>query len=271
MWTPAATLQQLREPSNWAAVLLAIGLLVDVSHVSGSLHRASVPSVPQRPRPIFQIRVCAAQKVVAAHLFGRSPAAGQVGLSSSPSTWVLSGVFARSDPQNGMAILAPRGKASHLYRTGDALDGAPDTHLLQVFPDRVVLSDDAGREIVSLLRLGDGKAGAQAVAMTAASTQAGPLNAEASANDGPTFAQSWFGALHPDVHRASDEGIEIHPERAYQRDYGLQAGDTVTDINGIAIRDAASLDAALRSATGAVTVTFTHQGSPLTVQVPVTQ
>jgi S1-C subfamily serine protease len=83
--------------------------------------------------------------------------------------------------------------------------------------------------------------------------------------------QRWLAVVSADRDNLSAHGIPVHPNRHYEREYGLHDGDVVTAINGVPITDEDALDNALKSSTGTMSLTFSHDGAPQTVNVPLSQ
>ena len=171
--------------------------------------------------------------IVNAHLFGVASLQGDP--SAAPATsanLTLAGTLAGSAPESGWAIIGASGQSARVYATGAALPGG--AKLLAVYPDRVILDRNGARESLMLPRLSGGAAVAgnyAPPASVAESVRQMLVQDPAAANElirpQPVFAGSTL------------RGYRVFPgrNRAQFARLGLQPGDLVSAVNGIALDD----------------------------------
>jgi type II secretion system protein C len=284
-WMQQARASWRHDISSWVACLIAAALLTDLAHFS--IHLASMRihgSVPDMPYPTavrtHQFRIDP-RAIIGAHLFG-------VSADNAPETararvaLALSGVIAMDDPADGYAILGEKGQM-RVYRVGSPLTGPVAGHLAQVLDDRVIVAVDGG---IQTLRLPRELSSPHAALVQFAMTDSGRTDDGARSDDAdaaaaaqaarlarmdsiPSDKQKWLAVVSADPDSVTSHGIAVHPNRHYERQYGLHDGDVVTAINGVSITDADALDAALRNSTATMSLTFTHDGTPQTTSVAV--
>jgi type II secretory pathway component PulC len=185
----------------------------------------------------------------------------------------LTGIILMGDSNGGYAMLGEQGKPTRLYRVGADPPGHESLRLHAVYRDRVVM-EVAGR--LETVRLRMERPSPHVAMMTAASEQL-PAGSQGAAPEFPgqtqalvpDAAETAFGELYVDRDAVSDQGMLIHPDKHYQRQFGLHDGDRVTQVDGVQITDPAALDEALRSANGSLSLTITRDGVEQTVSVPV--
>lgn len=267
MWWRNTALNWRQWAPHAVAVLLGAFLVADLLYftwVLAPVADARIPSKPLIPlgaRPHLHV-----QRIVRAHLFGEDAVPAKPDLANAPDTraaLALTGIIAMTDPTNGYAILGEKGKPTHLYRTGEDLVGAPAGRLYQVFVDRVILYFDGRLETLRLPRyalLGARQA-------TAAEEPAEAPHAAEEADQVPSAAETWLGALRPERQNADGKmvGMLLHPDKRYQRSYGLQEGDLLTAINGVDLTDEDVLTHLLKIAGKSLSLTLTHDGVSRTV------
>lgn len=253
---------------NWVALLLVACIALDAAHFCFAPTQA-LPAA--RPSPFHRWMGSRtdtrSQGIVAAHLFGLLPGSGVPGAGQARLDVTLNGVFAGNDPAVGYAILGRAGQPTRLLRAGDWIDAGQSARLVQVYPNRIVLDLDGVTQTVVLARprtggsagpLQDTQAGAGLV-------DASPAPDFPMLGDTPSRGEILYSSLHVDT---SSEGVHVYPEKRLQRTYGIDPGDAVAAVNGIPVKDSGALEAALRTASGPTSVTFMHDGSPVTVEVP---
>jgi general secretion pathway protein C len=263
-----------------AAFLIATLVVVDAADFGWALRSyskaladdAEPPAVIQAPRPGLDV-----QQIAAAHLFGAAPVERPPGGTDAPDTRLalaLSGIIALIDPDKGYAILGEEGKPAHLYAIGAVVAGT-SARLHQVFADRVVLDRQGELETLRLPRgalvglASSGGVGAGNSTLDTADPASRPNDPRAAAlydQNHPSLAQGLFnslGAERSDIDgRAA--GLIVHPPKYIQRKYGLQDGDLLTAINGVAIGDPDALADLLRTASGSLSLTLTRGGAQQT-------
>ena len=205
------------------------------------------------------------------HVFGTSvPLIDQRSLvesaPDSASQLVLRGVFAASDPRSGRAIIAgPDQKEGH-YAVGAQLPG--NVELAGVYADRVVISNGGALEVLRLPRhgataaaagSGNSARGVSPSTLPSASPAGAPVPGDLLAGAGgaaPLMAPMPAGAfgaaasglgvdadalmrdvrLEPVVADGKQTGVRVvSTNAALLEKLGLQAGDEVTSVNGIAL------------------------------------
>lgn len=177
--------------------------------------------------------------IVNAHLFGVAAREGDP--TDAPATsanLTLAGTLAGSAPENGWAIIGASGQAARVYATGSALPGG--ARLLAVYPDRVILERGGARESLMLPRLSSG--GGAVPAAYAASAGAPPVSLADSVRQ--LMAQDPAAAnevLRPQPVFAGGtlRGYRVFPgrNRSQFAELGLQPGDLVSAVNGVALDD----------------------------------
>ncbi len=207
------------------------------------------------------------------HMFGTSaplidPRTLADNAPDSSSQLVLRGVFASSDPRAGRAIIAGPDQVEGQYAVGAKLPG--NLELAGVYADRVSISNGGALEVLRLPRHGSGGAvtpagAARGVSPSAlpalptadsAAAAAGGLLAGAGGVSAPAMAPipaTAFGAaatglgidsstlmrdvrLEPVVANGKQTGVRVvSSNAALLEKLGLQPGDEVTSVNGVAL------------------------------------
>ena len=286
-WMQQARASWRHHIPSWVAWLIAAALLTDLAHFSihfSSMHiHGAAPETPYLPAVHPHQFKIDPRPIIGAHLFGVS-AEDAPDTAEARVALALSGVIAMDDPADGYAILGEKGQM-RVYRVGSALTGLVAGHLAQVLDDRVIVALDGKIETLRLPRElssthaplvqfamtdagrpDDGARADDADAAAAAAAQAARL---ARMDSLPSDKQKWLAMVSADPDSVTSHGIAVHPNRHYERQYGLHDGDVVTAINGVSITDADALDNALRNSTGTMSLTLTHDGTPQTMSVPV--
>jgi general secretion pathway protein C len=173
---------------------------------------------------------------------------------------VLAGVFARTDPQAGYAIVGETAANARLHAVGAALPGGAT--LKAVYPDRVLLEHNGGYETLTLPQRAAPWAGT-----AAASPGPGPAAQLDRARDvlarNPNAigqALRWQQVLADGATR----GFRVYPgsnEKVFKA-LGLKPGDLLTALNQVPLDGAArgeEIMGTLASA-GRVTVTLSREG-----------
>lgn len=208
-----------------------------------------------------------------AHMFGTSaplidPRSLVANAPESSSQLVLRGVFASSDPRAGRAIIAgPDQKEGH-YAVGAKLPG--NLELAGVYADRVSISNGGTLEVLRMPRHGAATTATQVGAArgvspsalpslpsaNSASATPGSFLAGAGSVSGPLIAPMPEGAfgtaasglgidpdtlmrdvrLEPVVANGKQTGVRVvSSNAALLEKLGLQPGDEVTSVNGVAL------------------------------------
>jgi general secretion pathway protein C len=284
MGTRERLLLELRQRGPQAAALLIASLIVvDGAHSGWAWWTyRDKPDAPDRPVVIEARRAGPdAPKIAAAHLFGAAPVERSPGGENVPDTRLalaLSGIIALIDPDKGYAILGEEGKPAHMYAAGAVVAGT-SARLHQVFPDRVVLERQGELETLRLPRstlaelVASRRVAAANPVANAADDSPRPDDPEAADfydRNHPSAAQGVFNSLGAERSDGDGRpaGLIVHPPKYMQRKYGLQDGDLLTAINGVAVNDPDALAALLRTAGGSLSLTVTRDGAQQTTTMP---
>ena len=210
-----------------------------------------------------------------ARLFG-SPAIAADG-SNAPRTrvaLVLSGTIPYTDPKAGLAILGETAVAGRLYRVGAVLPGGVKLH--EVYPDRVILDRDGALETLPLPHqlaggLLPGAPGNLSPVGNTNGTEP-PLsdNVQRLIAQGPEVIGEVLRPM-PTFANGQLRGFRVYAGRDRRKfaKLGLQAGDLVTQINGVPLGDAQHGMEILRSlgSQGNATVTIERNGTTQQISV----
>lgn len=186
-------------------------------------------------------------RIAALHLFGEPPAEAPIqNAISAPETKLnltLRGVFATGD-KDGVAIIARGAGQSELFTIGDSIPGGAT--LRDVLPDRVILERNKQLETLRMpedsgtlidFESGETDAGRGGVTPTAAmSASLSQFRAEA-IRDPRKLGE--VVRIEPAQENGQLVGYRLTPKgdpRLFN-DLGLQAGDIVTQVNGIDLTD----------------------------------
>lgn len=230
------------------------------------------------------------------HLFGNAGAgaSNQRALPASTLALSLRGTVADRDPTNGVAVIGD-GQNERAYRVGDEIDAG--VSLVEVYPDHVVILRDGTRESLILpreaagasqpgpvfdLSAANGAARKPVTATSAASTDAAPAPytppqlANGAVDWEKSLAQvrnnpAQFAQLAaPVIENGKLVGLRVRGlDPATMTKLGLEAGDLVTAVNGIAIdspQRATEILASVQNA-ASVRVTVQRNGQPVDVTV----
>jgi general secretion pathway protein C len=280
MGTRQRLLLELRQRGpQVVASLVAVLSVLDGAHFGWALRSLTntptdLPALPVATQP--RRTGPDPQQIVAAHLFGAPPVERPPG-DNAPDTQLaltLSGIIALKNPDKGYAILAEEGKPGHLYATGTVIAGT-SARLQQVFFDRVVLDKQGELETLRLPRsalAGLVSGGRMSVGSRATDTAdadsrpTDPAAADLYDRNHPSAAQDFINYLGAEQSHVDGKlaGLIVHPPKSVQRKYGLQDGDLLTAINGVAIDDPDALPELLRTAGGSLSLTLTRAGAQQT-------
>ena len=242
------------EAAAWAscAVLGALALWLLVRVAWALVPRGDGAFEPAPLRSAGQAAPAAAPSVARWHLFGEPPriVAGSPG-SASTLALVLRGTFAGRDPKDGIAVIDHAGEGERAWRVGDEV--VPGVRLSAVHADRVVLARDGVEETLVLPR-DTALAPADVVRATPARVRGGET-AVPSVAAGAKPAQPVAPSLPVDEWRRDPEAllrrVQVVPvladgklagvrlsagtDAALLEQVGLQQGDVVTAVNGMAV------------------------------------
>ena len=226
------------------------------------------------------------------HLFGNADA-GASNLRALPASTLalaLRGTVADRDPTVGVAVIGD-GQNERAYRVGDEIDTG--VGLVEVYPDHVVISRDGTRESLILPREAAGAAQPGPVFdLSAANTSARkPASSTTEATPAPysppqlaNGTVDWEKSLEqvrnnpaqftqlaaPVIQDGKLIGLRVRGlDPATMTKLGLEAGDLVTAVNGIAVdspQRASEILASVQNA-ASVRVTVQRNGQPVDVTV----
>lgn len=216
------------------------------------------------------------EQVALLHLFGQPDGPG-VGVQpvDAPETRLklsLKGVVAHLDPTAGFAVIADAGGRDGIYVSGAELPGG--AVLEQVFGDRVILSRQGRLEMLRLPRVTDLDGGAPVT------RKGGDAAAAAKLSELQRAWQTNPAAILEDVdvqpvsRGGKLQGFAVKPrnDAGMFRELGLEAGDVITRINGLALNTSAAPAELLQHLQGATTLRLSieRRGRPQTVTMRLT-
>jgi general secretion pathway protein C len=278
-------------------VLIAFGLAQLTWRVflpAPEAHEETVSEAPQINAP--EERPDYALRIANLHLFGQAREARATRVLDAPETRLnltLRGVYATGDEQ-ALAIIASGGSDEKFYRLGDAISGGGT--LKAVYGDRVILEHNLQMETLKLPK--SEATGITGVAEDQGATPYLPGASDVSyapADDGLLSGQTSqvdLGQLREQIlqnpGRLGDmvqatpvnehgrfKGYRLTPQGNAQlfSQLGLQEGDIVTSVNGIAIDRPDKGLLALQDLVKAeqVSVTVLRNGTEITVEHPLGQ
>ena len=226
------------------------------------------------------------------HLFGNA-GAGASNLRALPASTLalaLRGTVADRDPTVGVAVIGD-GQNERAYRVGDEIDTG--VSLVEVYPDHVVISRDGTRESLILPREAAGAAqpgpvfdlsaantSARKPATTATEATPEPYSPPQLANGTVDWEKSleqvrnnpaqFTQLAAPVIQDGKLIGLRVRGlDPATMTKLGLEAGDLVTAVNGIAVdspQRASEILASVQNA-ASVRVTVQRNGQPVDVTV----
>jgi general secretion pathway protein C len=221
------------------AILIAAQFASLVWRALGSGSDADVAEVADLPQSAPTVDFPA---IVNAHLFGVAASSGDP--ANAPATaanLALTGTLAGREPEHGWAIIGASGQAARVYATGTALPGG--AKLFAVYPDRVILDRNGSHESLLLPRLSAG-AGGNFAPRVASQSQGGAPDASLADSVRQLLVQNpqAGGDLlrpQPVFAGGSLRGYRVYPgrNRAQFAGLGLQPGDLVMAVNGVALDD----------------------------------
>jgi general secretion pathway protein C len=175
------------------------------------------------------------------HLFGRSGPASGTDAKNAPQTTmalVLTGIFAGSDPNVGMAIIGENAASAKLKAVGDDLPGGARLHA--VYSDRVLIERNGSIESLELPHQYTAAAAAPPPPQPAAADNAVMERMRRLITDEPGVISD---VMRPQAvfAQGKQRGYRVYPGRNRQAfiRLGLRPGDLVTSINGTPLDDPA--------------------------------
>jgi general secretion pathway protein C len=283
----ARALAPLRGPRLWhgLAALFTLGMVVVVAvALAGLTWQVAAPPTtppPSQPGTAAPGAAPAARAgdglagVAGLHLFGVVAAADRLDRPSppidAPETRLrleLKGVIARPTPEAGVAVIADARGRDALYLVGAELPGS--AILEQVYADRVILSRGGRYEMLRLPRDATAVSGGSPKAAQAADPAARLGQLREVWRDDP--ARILDAVQIKSVQRDGVvRGYALTPgsERALFAELGLEPGDIVTAVNGVALDQAGAPQQVLGLLQGAsrVTLSVERRGRPRTLEL----
>lgn len=272
-----ATLQLgQRAPHILTAVLLFLTGLQIARWVTASARAPDITGAAPAAARVAPVDLAA---VAAARLFGAlaEPAAkqpvGSADPNAAPATslpLVLAGVFARTDPAAGYAIVGESAANARLHAVGASLPGGATLHA--VYPDRILLERGGGFESLTLPRNLASWA-SPAPGAPVASPSVTDRARELVARDPNAIAQvlRWQQVLADGATR----GFRVYPganEKVF-RALGLKPGDLLTAINQVPLDGPARGEEIMTtlSTSGRAAVTINREGREQTLTLDLEQ
>lgn len=260
------------------AAYLAARLTWQLAAPSAALARTEHTAVATSSRNPARDR---AAQIAAAHLFGTAAeTAQQLAAQNAPETSLdltLLGVAAGRSGAPSQAIIASGNSAQNTYPVGATLPGG--AVIRDILPDRVVLAHNGHLENLSLPMAGTSLLSAKmsfGSSDSASAPQRSP-NAPSAAQVRRDIEQhpqtlADFMRLRPQVHNGHLQGYRVFPGEypGLFREAGLQPGDIVTQVNGIALNNPGNSlrgISRLRNAKGPVHLVVLRQGKTVDVTV----
>jgi len=214
------------------------------------------------------------QAIADAHLFGvesATPDADPGNLPQTSISLVLAGTIAFNDPQAGYAIVGENASNAKFYKVGGMINGGIRLHA--VYADRVIIDRSGSLETLSLPH---GPSGGMPPITRPTVNPGAQLsdNIRRIATNNPS-ALSQILRVQPVFSNGAQKGFRVYPgrDRAQFARIGLQPGDLITAINGMALNDAGAANdiLGLLSSSSSVVVGVERNGSPMQLNLDVTQ
>jgi len=292
-----------RSPEHWVrtanrylptgtTAILVLAIAYQLASLTWVIAPGAPPPVRLRPASSVdpstsEIQAADVEALIHSHLFGEAdkaaPAPVAQNVTDAPDTTLsldLRGILSTgSDGANGQAIIAANRGEDKTYHVGQSIDTASGTKLYSVFWDKVLLDRGDGR--VETLRLPKELLGSPASRargpVMAPPPVAAPAGNETLRNVISQNASRFSDIVRvmPQIEQGKTIGFRVQPakDRPTFDALGLVPGDVVTQINGVALDDAAKgLQAfeALGEATQA-NVTVLRDGTPQALVIDTTQ
>lgn len=249
---------------RWAPYLLLLGLLVLCGYLAARLSWQFAAPAPagtavgagkMAHTPGGSAAQTPAEKIVAAHLFGTANApAASVAARNAPETSLdlgLAGVAAANPGTGSYAIITTSGNTEKTYAVGAKL---PDGALIRdILADRVVIAHNGRLETLRLPVSGTVLLAAPANDNAPASQPSGrpPLVSQGFREQVASHPRSLseYMRLRPYEKGGHIAGYRVYPGKQPKlfKKAGLQPGDIVTGVNGIALDSPASSLKAIRN------------------------
>jgi general secretion pathway protein C len=243
---------------------LALQLYTLIADARLLVHGVPIRAAPARPARSPEV---AARQIIAAHLFGAAAAESTPGEAADSMLLTLLGTLATEDPSRGFAIIRSGDSKAHMVAANHEID--PGTQLLQVFPDRAIVSWRGEQRVLAFPRANKlldlfaqrtvpkGNVTAAAADDEEADEQPGTPAAPRHTADFPIIRDNID--YNPRMVGNQIGGMEITSVKDAEKltKIGLQEGDVVTAMDGHALNSTARINELLMSLSHGATVTAT--------------
>lgn len=271
--SPRLTLPTAAHAAPWVTGLLVVAVAATLAQITWLALPAAPDAAPASAAPVAAPRPQAAPdgltQAAALHLFGTADTTPELAAVDAPDTRLnltLRGIFADPQGQYSYALIVGPDLEERHYREGAAVAG--DVRIRSILADRVILERNGRLET---LRLPQDRL--ETAAPDTAAASAAPLGQRLSSLRRDLLGQPQnLGKLVGIQPVSSDgrlHGYRLQPRQEAElfRQAGLQAGDVVTEINGIPVNDTARLGTLMQQLANAGTLQLTVErgGRPLAV------
>lgn len=217
------------------------------------------------------------------HLFGEAPQApaepavadAPVDAPDTTLSLQLTGIQASEDSAFGQAIIASSRNDEKAYAVGDTIDGTSGVRLHAVYSDRVILNRGGQLETLRLPKeQATSRAGGGSTARVAPPARPAQQSLRQVISDNANKITQVI-RLTPHAEGGQMIGFRVAPGKDAEafKALGLQPGDIVTDVNGVAVNDPAQglkVYEALGEASVA-NVTILRDGNPQVIAIDTSQ
>jgi type II secretion system protein C len=215
-----------------AATVVALLLVMAIIADALSFYRGHAPParISVTHVPVVRAAPPLVSTIVDAHLFGRAPASPTSASNDGPALKLTGTIVWEGDASRGYAILGPSEQKTQTFSPGMSLDGG--ARLDRVFKDHVRLAVNGGYTNVALPR----------------HPLHGLLATAAPASGAMAAERTWLGELEaqPAFDDGHFQGFVVNPSKDIRQRFGLQDGDVVTKINGVALDRPTSAESVLQ-------------------------
>lgn len=263
---PPLTWQAFRQAfgriANQAAIALHWAIVLGIAYTLASLATffvnapladspsPSVEPAPEAPQRRLQSAPADLEAIFQANLFGKAPAEDEPAAASEPAVETrlplnLLGVFVAEEAQGSAAVIAEKGKAGRLYGIGESVPG--NATLSDVQADHVVLQRSGAFETLRFPRLKGFERRKVAQELPPAKIAA-PPKAPPNARDfiaayqerlaeRPEQVEQLLDGLAAEAAAGGGYRVGDLSSQPYLSQTGLQPGDLILSLNGLAVGD----------------------------------
>lgn len=272
----------LDSPQTIARLVLIVNLLL-ITLIAYAAAKMSWQIIASFSQPIQAVAVnrdvikpearTSLSTVPALHVFGESdkePVAIDQPIEA-PDTRLrleLTGLFASTDPQQSIAIIAEKNGKDAAYRVGDSVPGNATVH--EIYADRVILSRLGNLETLRLKEPAEKLEIGRSEIPTAGDTDAEPHTSPMLKDMQEMYRedpQKLFSQLRitPVTEEGRITGYRFsHNNKEFMQQIGLSPQDIITAVNGVPVSDSGKLFAMMKDADqlGEVNLTVLRDGEP---------